>query len=72
MSFVEINVFGVLISPFVPLMALAFAITMGLRWLAVRLGWARKIWHPALFEFSVFVIVLTITVLAFGSLRIYV
>lgn len=72
MSFVEIDVFGVLVSPFMPLMALAFAITMALRWLAVRRGWTRRIWHPALFEFSVFLIVLTITVVVFGSLRIYV
>jgi hypothetical protein len=72
MSFVEIDVFGVLISPFVPLMALAFAITMVLRWVAVEFGWVRRIWHPALFEFSVFLIVLTITVVFFGSLRIYV
>lgn len=71
MSFVEIDVFGVLISPFMPLMAVAFAITMTLRWIAVKLGWVRRIWHPALFEFSVFLIVLTITVLLFGSLRIY-
>jgi hypothetical protein len=52
-------------------MAVAFAITMTLRWIAVKLGWVRRIWHPALFEFSVFLIVLTITVLLFGSLRIY-
>ena len=72
MSFVEIDVSGVLISPFMPLMTLAFAITMVLRWVAVEYGWVRRIWHPALFEFSVFLIVLTITVLVFGSLRIYV
>jgi protein AaeX len=71
MSFVEINVFGVLISPFVPLMVVAFAISLVLRWAAVELGWVRVIWHPALFEFSVFIIVLTATVLTFGTLRIY-
>lgn len=71
MSFVEINVFGVLISPFMPLMTVAFAITMVLRWVAVETGFFRRIWHPALFEFSVFLIVLTVTVLLFGSLRIY-
>jgi len=47
-------------------------ITMMLRWIAVEFGWIRWIWHPALFEFSLFLIVLTITVLLFGSLRIYV
>jgi hypothetical protein len=71
MSFVEINVFGVFISPFVPLMVVAFAITIVLRWVAVELGWVRGIWHPALFQFSVFIIVLTATVLTFGTLRIY-
>jgi protein AaeX len=70
-SFVEINVFGVLISPFVPLMVVAFAITVVLRWVAVELGWVRGIWHPALFEFSVFLIILTGTILTFGTLRIY-
>ena len=71
MRFVEINVFGVFISPFSLLMVIALAITMVLRWAAVELGWVRGIWHPALFEFSVFIIVLTATVVTFGSLRIY-
>ncbi|SFV27243.1 DUF1656 domain-containing protein [Hyphomicrobium facile] len=71
MRFVEINIEGVLISPFVPLMVLAFAITMGLRVIAAEFGWLRHVWHPALLEFSVFLIVLTATVLIFGNLRIY-
>jgi hypothetical protein len=71
MSFVEIDVFGVLISPLLPLMMIAFAITMMLRWIAVERGWVRGIWHPALFEFSTFLIILTATVLLFGMLRLY-
>ena len=71
MSFVEIDVFGVFISPIIPLIVIAFAITMVVRLVAVELGWVRGIWHPALFEFSVFIIVLTATVLTFGTLRIY-
>jgi hypothetical protein len=71
MSFVELEVFGVLISPFLPLMMLAFSITMALRWVAVERGWSRGIWHPALFEFSVFLIILMTIVLLFGTLRIY-
>jgi hypothetical protein len=70
-SFVEIDVFGVLISPLIPLMVLAGIITIALRVVAVRLGWVRGIWHPALFEFSVFLIVLTAVVLIFGSLTVY-
>jgi hypothetical protein len=72
MSFVEIDLFGVLISPLVPLIALAFAITMALRWLAVETGRARWVWHPALFEFSLFLIVLTAMVLIVERLRIFV
>jgi hypothetical protein len=72
MSFVEIDVFGVLIPPLVPLIALAFAITMTLRWLTVELGWIRWVWHPSLFEFSVFLIVLTAVVVIVGRLRIFV
>jgi hypothetical protein len=71
MRFVEIDVFGVLISPLLPLMMVAFAITMVLRWIVVECGWVRGIWHPALFEFSTFLIILTATVLLFGMLRLY-
>ena len=39
MSFVEIDLFGVLIPPLVPLIVLAFAITLTLSWLAVESGW---------------------------------
>jgi hypothetical protein len=71
MSFVEIDLFGVFIPPLVPLIVLAFAITMALRWLAVELGWMRQIWHPALFEFSHFLIILAATVLTVSHLRIF-
>jgi protein AaeX len=71
MSFVEIDLFGVLIPPLVPLIVLAFAITMALRWLAVECGWTRQVWHPALFEFSTFLIILSATVLIVSDLRIF-
>jgi hypothetical protein len=71
MSFVEIDLFGVLIPPLVPLIVLTFTITMALRWLAVATGWARQVWHPALFEFSVFLIILAATVLIVSHLKIF-
>jgi hypothetical protein len=71
MSFVEIDLFGVLIPPLVPLIVLAFAITLTLSWLAVESGWTRQVWHPALFEFSVFLIILAATVLTVSHLRIF-
>jgi protein AaeX len=69
MSFVEVDVLGVYIAPIVPMMVLAFGITLALRWVAVSAGLFRWIWHPALFEFSVYLIVLTVIVLTVGSLK---
>jgi hypothetical protein len=69
-SFVEIDVFGVYVAPIVPLMLLAFVATRALRWVAVAAGLFRWVWHPALFEFSVYLIVLTALVLAVGAFKI--
>lgn len=69
MSFVEIDVFGVYVAPIVPMMLAAFLVTLALRWIAVTAGLFRWIWHPALFEFSVYLIVLTAIVLAAGMLK---
>lgn len=69
MSFVETNVFGVYVAPIVPMMIVALIITLALRWLALALGLFRWIWHPALFEFSVYLIVLTAVVVTAGALK---
>ena len=69
MSFVEIDIFGVYVAPIVPMMIAALLITLALRWLAVTAGLFRWVWHPALFEFSVYLIVLTAIVLAVGTLK---
>jgi len=68
-SFVETNVFGVYVAPIVPMMIVALIITLALRWLALALGLFRWIWHPALFEFSVYLIVLTAVVVTAGALK---
>ncbi len=69
MSFVETNVFGVYVAPIVPMMIVALIITLALRWLALALGLFRWIWHPALFESSVYLIVLTAVVVTAGALK---
>ena len=69
MSFVEIDVFGVYVAPIVPLMLAALAATLALRWVAVAAGLFRWIWHPALFEFSVYLVVLAALVLTVGALK---
>jgi hypothetical protein len=71
-SFVEIDVFGVYIAPIVPLMLLALVATLALRWVAVAAGLFRWIWHPALFEFSVYLIVLTAMVLTVAALKLHI
>lgn len=69
MSFVEIDLFGVYVAPIVPLMVLALVATLALRWVAVSAGLFRWIWHPALFEFSVYLIVLAALVLTVAALK---
>ncbi|RYB07202.1 DUF1656 domain-containing protein [Lichenibacterium ramalinae] len=69
MSFVEIDVFGVYVAPIVPMMLAAVLVTLAFRWVAVSVGLFRWVWHPALFEFSVFLIVLAAMVLTVGILK---
>ena len=69
MSFVEFDISGVYVAPIVPMMVAAFLITLALRWLAVILGLFRWIWHPALLELSVYLIVLSAIVVTSGTLK---
>ena len=65
MSFAEIDLFGVYVAPFSVLMVAAWLVTMALRRVASRLGLLGLVWHPALFVFALYVIVLaTITLVA--------
>jgi hypothetical protein len=59
MRFTEVDLFGVCVAPISLLVVVAWVVTMGLRRLAVRVGLLRWVWHPALFVFAMFVIVLS-------------
>jgi hypothetical protein len=61
--FAEINLFGVYVAPMSLMMVAAWVVTIGLRWFAARFGLLRYVWHPALFVFSVYMIVLSSMVL---------
>ena len=63
MKFFEINVLGVYVAPISLLMIASWLVTMTLRLLADRFGLLRHVWHPALFMFSVYIIVLSSMVL---------
>jgi len=59
MRFAEVDLFGVYVAPISLLMVAAWIATIGLRRLAVRVGLLRWVWHPSLFVFAVYVIILS-------------
>ena len=63
MKFFEIDLFGVYVAPISLLMVAAWFVTFGLRWAVAPYGLLRHVWHPALFVFAVYVIVLSLMVL---------
>jgi len=63
MRFTEIDLFGVYVAPISVLMVAAWLLTIALRRVAGRFGLLRYVWHPAMFVFGVYLIVLSSTVL---------
>jgi protein AaeX len=59
MKFTEIDVFGVYVAPMSLMMVAAWLVTIALSRLASRLDLLRHVWHPALFVFAVYIIVLS-------------
>jgi protein AaeX len=57
--FTEIDLFGVYIAPMSLLMVAAWLVTIALRRVADRFGLLQHVWHPALFVFAVYLIVLS-------------
>ena len=64
MRFTEVDVFGVYVAPIFLMMVGAWFLTVGMRRTATRYGLLRNVWHPALFVFAVYMIVLSVMVLA--------
>jgi hypothetical protein len=64
LKFVEVNLLGVYIAPISVMMVAAWFVTMFLRRVAGRFGLLAFVWHPALFMFAVYIIVLSSIVLA--------
>jgi len=57
--FTEIDLFGVYIAPMSLMMVAAWIVTITLRRVAARFGLLRFVWHPSLFVFAVYMIVLS-------------
>jgi hypothetical protein len=65
--FTEINLFGVYVAPMSLMMVAAWLVTITLRRVASRFGLLRYVWHPALFVFAVYMIVLSSITLIIAS-----
>jgi hypothetical protein len=63
MSFAEIDLFGVYVAPISVAMVVAWLVTIALRRVADRFSLLRRAWHPALFTFGVYIIVLSTWIL---------
>ena len=63
MSFVEVDLFGVYVAPISVIMVASWLILVPLRWVADRGRVLQRVWHPALVEFAVYVIIVSSIVL---------
>jgi len=64
MRFADIDLFGVYVAPMSLMMVAAWIVTIALRRIAGRFGLLLHVWHPALFVFAVYMIVLSTITLA--------
>jgi hypothetical protein len=64
MNFTEVDLFGVYVAPVSLMMAAAWLVLIVLRRVADHFGLLRHVWHPALFVFAFYMIILSSVVLA--------
>ena len=63
MSFAEVNLFGVYVAPISLMMVAAWLVLIALRRMADHYGLLRHVWHPALFELALYVMIVSSIVL---------
>jgi protein AaeX len=59
MRFTEVNLFGIYVAPIVLIMAVAWFVYLVLRRAGDRFGLTPLVWHPALFELALYVIIVS-------------
>ena len=64
MRFAEINLFGVYIAPISVMMLTAWLVVIALRRVADHFGLLGHVWHPPLFVFALYLIVVSSIVLS--------
>ena len=68
MRYTEINLLGVYVAPIAPMIVAAWVLLIPLRRLADHFGLLRYVWHPALFLFAVYMVLLSAIVLLAGRM----
>ena len=63
MRFNEINLFGLYVAPIAMIMAAAWVVYLIVRRMGDRFGLTQRVWHPALFELALYVIIVASIVL---------
>ena len=63
MRFYEINLFGLYVAPITLFMAVAGVAYLVVRRAGDRFGLTQRVWHPALFELAVYVILVSSIIL---------
>ncbi len=59
MRFNEINLFGLYVAPIMLIMAVGWVAYLVVRRVGDRFGLAQRVWHPALFELALYVIIVS-------------
>jgi hypothetical protein len=68
MRYAEIDLLGVYVAPISLLIVAAWLLLLPVRRLAEHFGLLRFVWHPALFVFAVYTILLSMIVLLAGRI----
>jgi hypothetical protein len=62
MRFNEINLFGLYVAPIMLILAAAWVAYVIIRRIVARFGLIQRVWHPALFELALYVIIVSLIV----------
>ncbi|WP_371347301.1 DUF1656 domain-containing protein [Ancylobacter sp. IITR112] len=62
----EFDIFGVYVAPFAVMMLAAWLATFPLSRIAHHVSLTRRVWHPGLFNLSLYIILLSLLVLLLG------
>jgi protein AaeX len=68
MRYTEIDLLGVYVAPIAPMIVIAWLLVLPVRRLVEHFGLLRFVWHPALFMFALYTILLSGIVLLAGRM----